>query len=359
MRPEKTHMLIALAVYCAIFPCISYGFEKDGFRFHGGPHCGLYCVYGAARYLGTDVNFVDLVKPEYVGRERGSSLDELKRCAEDIGLEAQAVQNMDERFLRHSSGPVIMHVKEEYESKDYSHYVLFMGAENDQAVLLDSSEIRRVSFGDLLPLMDGVGLVVSNENIGAEMVIWAQKGRLVAYTVLVFAGVVIMRVLFEKERCRKAVDFLWCPAGTYIAQAGVLIAVGFAAAFLFHFFGDSGYLCHAKYTEPVISSHGHTFLHKISKDEVKALLRQGAAIVDARYHADFTQGHIDRAISLPIDANDNVKNDILKYLNRDRRIVVYCQSARCQYANITALWLKEKNYDNISVYRGGWVDWVN
>ena len=152
MRSKINYILIVLVFNCLILSSASYGNEKEGLWYKPGPHCGLYCVHAAARYLGTDMDFADLVKPEYVGDAKGSSLNELMKCVEDVGLKAKAIQNIDSRFLRQITWPVILHVKNDYVSRDYSHYVLFMGTENDKAIVLDSSEKKMISFSDLLPI---------------------------------------------------------------------------------------------------------------------------------------------------------------------------------------------------------------
>jgi rhodanese-related sulfurtransferase len=358
MMHKAHHSLVVLAVNVAILSCASYGFEKDALIFKPSPHCGLYSVYAAARYCGTQVRFVDLVKPEYVGRAKGSSLNELRRCAEDIGMHAQAVRNIDSRFLRQVRSPVVLHVKKDYASRDYSHYVLFMGTENGKAMILDASRMMTMSFGDLLPLMDGVALIVSQESIPTGRLIWSTKGRMIAWTVVAFVLVNAVRAVLNKDRCRKGLNFLLDPAGSYIAQAGIVVAMSLAASFLFHFCAEGGYLSSTKYTDAIIASHRHTFLPKIGKSKVKALLKEGAVVIDARYYEDFKKGSIDGAINLPIDANDTANKAVLGGVDRDRKIVVYCQSPGCKFADSTALWLKENNYGNVWVYRGGWTDWI-
>ncbi|MHC4397536.1 MAG: cysteine peptidase family C39 domain-containing protein [Planctomycetota bacterium] len=98
MRSKINYILIVLVFNCLMLSSASYGNEKEGLWYKPGPHCGLYCVHAAARYLGTDMDFADLVKPEYVGDAKGSSLNELMKCVEDVGLKAKAIQNIDSRF---------------------------------------------------------------------------------------------------------------------------------------------------------------------------------------------------------------------------------------------------------------------
>ena len=37
---------------------------------------------------------------------------------------------------------------------------------------------------------------------------------------------------------------------------------------------------------------------------------------------------------------------------------MYCQSSACKYAEIVAIKLKDDGYSNISIYKGGWAEWV-
>src|SRR4030042_1962026 len=50
------------------------------------PHCGLYCLYAAMKMNGRDINFIDMVKPEYIGSRKGSSIAELIKASEKYGL---------------------------------------------------------------------------------------------------------------------------------------------------------------------------------------------------------------------------------------------------------------------------------
>ncbi len=38
------------------------------------PHCGLYCMYAVLKLSGREIDFRELVKPEYLGSKKGSSL---------------------------------------------------------------------------------------------------------------------------------------------------------------------------------------------------------------------------------------------------------------------------------------------
>lgn len=65
-----------------------------------GPYCGLYCLYTVLKLTGQEVDFKELVKTEYIGSRKGSSLQELKKAAENNGLYATPVNKLTSRGLR-------------------------------------------------------------------------------------------------------------------------------------------------------------------------------------------------------------------------------------------------------------------
>jgi rhodanese-related sulfurtransferase len=72
---------------------------------------------------------------------------------------------------------------------------------------------------------------------------------------------------------------------------------------------------------------------------------------------DYKSGHIEDAISLPINCSDEMYTEMLSSLEKDKKIVLYCQSAGCQFAEKIALRLKEDGFENLAIFKGGWVEW--
>ena len=94
-----------------------------------GPYCGLRCIYAALKIAQKEVLFKDLLKLEYVGSWKGSSLAELKKSADDHEIYSVPFERLNTYDLRNSPYPVILHVKSAADERNYNHYVLFMGAE--------------------------------------------------------------------------------------------------------------------------------------------------------------------------------------------------------------------------------------
>jgi len=82
------------------------------------------------KLAGQESNFQELVKPEYIGSRKGSSLAELRKAAEDNELYAVPVGKLTSQALRNCPHPVILHVKSDTTSREYDHYELFLGTKN-------------------------------------------------------------------------------------------------------------------------------------------------------------------------------------------------------------------------------------
>src|SRR5688572_33139382 len=72
--------------------------------------CGIHALYNAAALLGVRVEYAELLRPEYIGSQEGSSMAELGRAASAIGLRSMAVEGMTVNDLRWSRWPIVLHV---------------------------------------------------------------------------------------------------------------------------------------------------------------------------------------------------------------------------------------------------------
>jgi hypothetical protein len=124
-----------------------------------GGYCGIYCLYGTMKFFGVNVEPDEMIKPEYIGSAKGSSLAELKKCAESHGIYALPVSRLYTKDLRRLSLPMIIHTKSSLSSKAYDHYELFLGSRQGRALVYDPpNPIELVEFWTMAPRWDG-GLV--------------------------------------------------------------------------------------------------------------------------------------------------------------------------------------------------------
>ena len=323
------------------------------------PHCGVYCLYTAIKLGNRDVNFQDLVKPEYIGSRKGSSLAELKKAAEDHKMYAVPVAKMASRQLRASAYPIILHVKFDARSALYDHYVLFLGTEGDKARLFDPPEpAKLVPFHELAPLWDGAGLIVSATAIDTGPIFASARRRFGMYTAII-VGVVLM---VRRVRRRWLPSLLMMPRyqllGLSITQAVGLLLVTSASGMVYHFVNEEGFLAHANATASIEQAHIGNFIPKMTKGKVEKLLNTNAVFIDARFARDFETGHLEGAISIPVDANDLQRLQAVADVDKDARIVVYCQSAGCKFAESVAIKLMADGFSNLSIFKGGWHEWA-
>ena len=64
----------------------------------------------------------------------------------------------------------------------------------------------------------------------------------------------------------------------------------------------------------------------ISSDEAKALVKQGALLLDVRTPAEFSGGHVEGAVNIPVQELDAKLASVPA--KKDQPIVVYCHSGR-------------------------------
>jgi rhodanese-related sulfurtransferase len=319
-------------------------------------HCGLYCIYAAAHVFGLDLDFGKLLNPRYLGSVRGSSLGDLKEAAGDCGLYAEPVQNLTIADLRGLRGCCILHVKGDLRSPTYNHYALFLGMEDEKAVLLDAPNLDRVPIVDIVPQWDGAGLLLSDRPIELGGVILRGRVRFIGYAACVLGVVIIAR------RAKRSAP--WglsrlrphplCLSG---AQAFVLGTVALATALTYHSLWQEGMLHHKKATQAVQDAYAASFLPRIGFERAQALLDDGAVFIDARHRQTYDMGHVPGAISIPVDANDSEYQARIEQVPRHVPIVAYCQSAYCPYADQVAARLTRDGIGKVLIFKGGWYEW--
>lgn len=100
---------------------------------------------------------------------------------------------------------------------------------------------------------------------------------------------------------------------------------------------------------------------------VQDLQAKGAAIVDTRKAAEYGEGSIKGAISVPYDPEKSAKDanfdasqdkfDMSKLADKNANIVVFCNSGSCWKSYKAAVVLAKNGYKNVNWYRNGYPDW--
>ena len=105
----------------------------------------------------------------------------------------------------------------------------------------------------------------------------------------------------------------------------------------------------------------------VDAKKVQELQAQGAIIVDTRKAAEFGEGSIKGAISVPYDPEKSVKEvgfdpkmdkfDMSKLADKNAKIVVFCNAGSCWKSYKSAKVLADNGYKNVFWYREGVPDW--
>lgn len=318
-------------------------------------YCGIYCLYTVMKLSDIDVDPQELLKPEYIGSPRGSSLAELKKAAEDNGMHAMPVGKLTTRELRQSPYHIILHVKSAADRKEYNHYELFLETRDGQAKLYDPPQpVRLVPFYELAPRWDGTGLIVSAEPIDLGTLFAPARKRFITYAAIAIAVILVVR--WGRRRWLPTADTMSRHRllGLSIAQGAGLAIAALLCGMLYHFANDEGFLANANAPVSIQQAHLANFIPKVSKKEIHKLLNTNTVFIDARLKRDFETGHLEGAISVPVNARDDERSKAMVDITKDARIVVYCQTSGCRFAENVAIKLIADGFSNVSLFKGNW-----
>lgn len=319
------------------------------------PYCGIECLYVVLKNAEPETDIRNLLKPEFISSKEGSSLLDLKKAATSFGMSAEVVTNFSCSDIKALSMPIILHVKSKPESLKYDHYWLYTG--NGKARIFDPpNRIETIPYYKLASRWDGMGLIVSTEPIELAEILAPARKRFAIFAGAVIAAIVLVKVAGGYLTRKVGSVGKSLRLGFSIVQTGGLVAVALFVGVIYHFANDEGFLAHAGATEPIVKASIGSFIPKVSSRDVEKAYGS-AVIIDARRAVDYKAGHIKGAINIPMTLCAAGRSAKLAEVAKDSRLVIYCQSAGCPYAERVAVNLMEDGFTNLAIYKGGWVDW--
>ncbi len=325
------------------------------------PYCGVLSVYAAAAVEGIDVELAGLLKPEFVGCVRGSSMPEVAGAAARVGLWSRSYGNLTTGFLERSPYPVILHVRSSANAPDYDHYVVAVGAADDGSGVrvIDPNEPTRVWRNDeFAKRWDGVGILVARRPVNRlRSEGWQWAG------VLPWAPLLLVVLLFarwwDREGLRDSLS-IRPPLRLFVTTCALLAACTTASA-AYHLVSPMGLWRKGGVAKEADRRHRGDFLHAASISEVRDAARSGAHgtfIIDARYAEDYAAGHVPGALSVPPNAGSDWFANHAPMIPKDAAVIVYCQSPGCPFSDRVAARLLDAGYGRVSIFRGGWEAWA-
>jgi len=93
------------------------------------------------------------------------------------------------------------------------------------------------------------------------------------------------------------------------------------------------------------------------KDAAMLFITGRAVFLDARSQYEYTQGHIQGAISLPPRSFAELYQDIKPRLAGKEAVITYCDGERCPLSHSLAEHLRNAGVQNVFVLVNGWAVW--
>jgi rhodanese-related sulfurtransferase len=118
------------------------------------------------------------------------------------------------------------------------------------------------------------------------------------------------------------------------------------------------YLRSGREPRPIVEAVQPGEIPLVRAAEAAALWKQdGTLFVDVRGAADYANGHIAGAVSLPEEEFEQRFPALRPRLEPARALVVYCKSEDCGKSLWTAIRLRNAGLRQTHIYPAGWYDW--
>ncbi|UCC38308.1 MAG: rhodanese-like domain-containing protein [Candidatus Aminicenantes bacterium] len=109
-----------------------------------------------------------------------------------------------------------------------------------------------------------------------------------------------------------------------------------------------------------LRSEEYPSIRFISLAEAEELFSRGVALfIDTRSEEIFQKGHILGARNIPfVERKEEKVLDLLSF-PLEKTLVVYCDGSDCQSSVELAKLLHKKDFKDIRIFFGGWLEWVS
>jgi rhodanese-related sulfurtransferase len=254
---------------------------------------------------------------------------------------------------------MILHFRSTSASRDFNHWVAFLGVENDRARIIDlPHRITTIPFAELLAKWNGTAIAISQKPIRDE-ILWTSYRYYIATVAMIIGFLILVKSFYwspQKEAFAAPTFLQRCKLGA--TQTAVLLCVLFIAGILYHALSQVGFLKNPSAVAEVTRRYYSVDIPEIDIVEMERVVEEGTIpLFDTRFFRDFNRGTIGNAKSMPINSSLSERQAILGDTPKSQRIVVFCQSSGCGFADEVAQFLKFNGYENTVIYRGGYREW--
>ncbi len=141
-----------------------------------------------------------------------------------------------------------------------------------------------------------------------------------------------------------------------LIEAGFILLFASFLGFLYSGFSAKGLFLPSRPDKSTSETVPGKFL---SFDEALALHENRKVLfVDARHHYDFSLGHIEGALNIPLRDFDSGVTQLSGFA-KSTMIVTYCDGSECNSSVGLAAKLDSAGYTKVHIFFGGWNEWLS
>ena len=308
------------------------------------------CISAIGKPLPAD----DLSLGQYVSSDRGSTLLDLQTLANDNGVPNHVASGLVPQDLDRFQSPAVLHVRTSISDKEYAHWAAYLGSDGSTYQLYDSNQgYREVNAGSLAAIWDGHALIIGprHEHPLLRSLFRRENALLL--------GAFVLSLAITRVRAPRA----YRVSRKYQRVALHCVAFGFVALFTglaYQYISPLGVISNASLIPEIYSRYSRDDICTIDTDAMRTFVSSGQGLlVDARLPADFARGTIPGAVSVSVESTRHRQGLGLAAINPGQRIVVFCQSEKCTFADEVAGELLRIGYSDVCIYRAGFAGWQN
>ncbi len=150
-----------------------------------------------------------------------------------------------------------------------------------------------------------------------------------------------------------------------VNEITILLGVAVVVAFAVNYFSPAGIALIGQWDESqgviTAKAKNDVVVDSLELEDVKIAKqiydKGGAIFVDARSNEDYVDGHVKRAVSLPIGQFDDLIDGFRNQYSIDKIIVTYCSGRTCDESHMLAQLLLDEEYTNVTVMIDGYPAW--
>jgi rhodanese-related sulfurtransferase len=326
----------------------------------GGPYCGIDSLFACLSALGIDIDPVDLISVDYVGSFEGSSEEELVRAAEHAGAKATCVSHMTCSELQQATTPMILHTRSSVTGKEYDHWVAFLGMDDNRVRISDAPHpLQLYSMAEVLANWDGTAVMISRATMNNSF-LWEARLNYLVIVGLLFIVVYSVQRILSRILVNNATDSLLALLRRQALEVGIIVILSLVLGLGWNAVSQVGFFNNPTAVAEVTRRYYLNDLSTLTLQQTEEEMKDGQPLLlDARFANDYSAGSLPGAKSMSIDASLPDREKVLAGVPKSRRIIVFCQSAHCSFADEVAGFLNFNGYQNLAIYREGYREWEN